>query len=110
MTEEIKGISITDYMDIDIHGLTEIIALDNQLIDILQERLEATISNRDYAQKCLDEQLYKMECHEASTHFGDYMNVPFPEVQKNYFASMFGVMLTPDGRVPDESSEVHDDI
>jgi hypothetical protein len=35
-----------------------------------------------------NEEWYKMECHEASTHFEDYMNVPFPEVEESRVPDM----------------------
>ena len=93
MTDKITGREIKDYRDIDLNGLAEIIALDNQLIEIMQEKLEATAKHRDYAQYVLDEKLTLLECHEASTHFEDYMNPP----EKNHFADGFGKMLTPSG-------------
>lgn len=95
MTEEIKGLHVKDYTDLTPDALEEMAKLDEQLgehlrrlSDFLQEedyeRLKYNLdclitdndSHRDYCVRCQEEVLYKMECHEASKHFEDYMNPP----------------------------------
>ena len=95
MEETIKGLHMKDYTDLDPNTLEEIIQLDNQLAENLNnlmkylEELDYTklrtnlkwliednINHRDYAQKCKDDVLWSIECHEASEHFEDYMNRP----------------------------------
>lgn len=94
MTEEIKGIAIEDYNDICLNGLTEIQALDIQLINYLtdyinhyrlpkttmalQILLEDTKSHADYVQSVIDYKLADMEYQESTTRL-DYTPCDDPD-------------------------------
>lgn len=108
MEETMKGLHVKDYTDLEPNALQEIIELDNQLGEELKKFLryveeldytklrtnlkwliEDNTSHRDYAQKCLDDVLTRMEGQEATEHFEDYMNPPktpcdYPDYEGNY--------------------------
>ena len=94
-TESIRGLRVKDYRELDVQALEEIICLNEQLksnleqirlavndgvnhqaLRLLDILLEDNDSHTDYCKQCQEEILVAMECHEASTHFEDYMNEP----------------------------------
>ena len=94
-TESIRGLHVKDYRELDVQALEEIICLNEQLksnleqirlavndgvnhqaLRLLDILLEDNYLHTDYCKQCQEEILAAMECHEASTHFEDYMNEP----------------------------------
>lgn len=94
-TESIRELHVEDYRELDVQALEEIICLNEQLktnleqirlavndgvnhqaLRLLDILLEDNYSHTDYCKQCQEEILAAMECHEASSHFEDYMNEP----------------------------------
>lgn len=95
---------------LDLHALDYVMFLDRQVycqirkdIDMLTKRVDDIAMHYKEVRDYRDGLLGEMECHEASKHFEDYMNVPFPDVydsrvpdSKNHFANMYGIMINED--------------
>ena len=94
-TESIRGLYVKDYRDLDVQALEEIICLNKylktnleqirlavndgvepQALYLLDRLLMDNDYHTDYCRQCKEEILAAMECHEASTHFEDFMNEP----------------------------------
>lgn len=100
--EPIEGFGLRelDYiMELDIQEYSRV----RKEIDRLVRLTEDICLHYKEVKDCYDLTLERMECHEASKHFEDYMNKPITstkyvrdEIKKNHFSSMFGKMLTPE--------------
>lgn len=93
--KEIKEMTERHYVQIPVTDYNRLPMFETNVMDSLEDirMMESAISGlRSYAEylekitkeretEILDNMAYAQECREASTHFENYMNVPFPEVE-----------------------------